>query len=122
MSKKIIVIDHDQDTVDILSYLLSDEGYEVTGSISTAILDQLPVINPDYIFIDTWFPGNSKGELCRQIKLQPETAHIKVILLSTHFQLPELAARALADNYIPKPFDIDHVYRLTREDTMVRAS
>jgi CheY-like chemotaxis protein len=115
MYKKIIVIDHDRDTVDILTYLLGDEGHEVIGSISTDILDGLARINPEIIFMDTRLPGNGNDQFCREIKLNSPTAHIKVIVLSTDPQLPELAFKALADSYIAKPFDIEQVYQLTRD-------
>jgi len=111
MPKKIIIIDHDQDTVDILTYMLTDWGYTVTGFMTLDITRVLE-IKPDLILIDTWLPGNFKGAFCKELKSDERTWNINIILLSTQNNLPEIAKECLADDYLAKPFDIDDINKI----------
>jgi two-component system alkaline phosphatase synthesis response regulator PhoP len=59
--------------------------------------------------------------ICKFVKQNPATAHIRVILISAHNGLPEIARSCLADGYIEKPFDIDVLLKLIRLQTKTPA-
>ena len=63
---------------------------------------------PDLIFMDNWLPDISGIEATRLIKANHELKDIPVIYFSANSNISELAAEAKADDYIAKPFDIDH--------------
>jgi len=109
MSKKILVIDNDQDILDIISFILEENGFNIVLSRSANVLNDVLQIRPDLILLDDW-PDRSKGnQLCKNLKESHTTSHIPVIILSTLSDLAQAAADCGADNYIQKPFDIDYL-------------
>ena len=64
---------------------------------------------PDLIVSDIVMPGKSGIELCRQVKSDPRTLHIPVILLTAHSEEEQelLGYETGADAYLAKPFSLD---------------
>jgi CheY-like chemotaxis protein len=46
------------------------------------------------------------GEYCAEIKADPSTRHIPVLMVSAEPQLPGIAEEACAEGYIEKPFGL----------------
>jgi CheY-like chemotaxis protein len=90
--------------------------------VSTAVdgqdcLDKVAEINPDVITLDVMMPRLDGWETAVQLRQAPETAHIKVLLITARAQEVDKArgARFGADAYLTKPFDPDEMIRLVRE-------
>ncbi|MBW4889421.1 response regulator [Mucilaginibacter sp. HMF5004] len=115
MAKKIIVIEDNHDILDMISYILEDEGYEVLPSLNSEPLKDIETSKPDLILLDDWLPDSYGHRLCATLKQNPVTAHIPVLLISSVINLPELAKKANADGFITKPFDIDHLISMVKE-------
>jgi DNA-binding response OmpR family regulator len=107
MGKKILIIDDDQDILDLIEYLLKENGFDVVASLSAKVLDDVLEIKPDLILIDDWLEDTSGHELCLSLKNDPATKHIPVVIISATMNLEQLSKSCSADNYIEKPFDID---------------
>jgi len=82
------------------------------------LLRRLPEVRPDVVICDVIMPGLEGYEVCQQIKSDPATLHIPVILLTGTFE-PFDRDRALAagcSEIITKPFEarklVDTVERL----------
>ena len=77
--------------------------------------------NPDGILSDLQMPGINGIEFCRQLKRDPETRHIPVVLMTAHKSEPKLRVEALeagADDFVAKP--IDNIELATRLKVMFR--
>lgn len=111
MRRKILVIEDDPDILEILSIILSGEGYEVIPSLTGDIVANLPVILPDLILLDLNLKGTKKtgAEICTLIKTQTATRKIYVIIVSGEPDVRHIAQSCGADSYIKKPFDIDEI-------------
>ncbi len=109
---KIVVIEDNPDILDIMGYILKDEGYEVISSPDAKIVDNLAEVNPDLVLMDELLPGARGSELCLRIKQDEQTKHIPVILVSTIPHLDKLAVKCYADGYLEKPFSIVHLSEL----------
>ncbi|HEY0433723.1 MAG TPA: response regulator, partial [Chitinophagaceae bacterium] len=48
-------------------------------------------------------------DLCHQLKTDPATTHIPVIMISAHPNAKEICLKAGADEFIPKPFDMHDI-------------
>ena len=106
--KKILLIEDDVDTIDMVEIMLQGAGYAVIKINRLIDLKEITVINPNLIIIDFLLPYRLGNELCAEIKSDPGTKHIPVILYSASSLLRKVAEECRADAYIPKPFDLDH--------------
>jgi CheY-like chemotaxis protein len=61
---------------------------------------------PELIFLDWSMPGSDGVEVCRALRDDPRTAHIKIVMLTARADEGdrETALAAGADDYITKPF------------------
>jgi len=111
MSKIIMVIEDDTDIRETITYALKEEGYEVIASEDARILKNLLNHNPDLILLDNWlsdWKSDAAGhQLSAQIKSDPATSHIPVIIISAVSNIEEIAASGKADSYLRKPFDLN---------------
>lgn len=105
-SKKIIIIDNDHDILRIMEYILLEEGYDVQTATDAIALDVLAADPPGLILLDIWLDDSSGYDMCKQIKSNPGTAHIPVIMISAINNLAATAKLCGADAYLDKPFDV----------------
>lgn len=105
-------MDRDKDILEIITYILTDRGYEVVSSpTEDGILKQILEFNPDAILLDIIRPSIEGTELCRAIKSTATTKHIPVIVLSTHTKVAAVK-EVCADEIVPKPFDISELVHI----------
>lgn len=105
---KIIIIEDDQDMLNFLRMML-DTDYDIyTATDGRQGLDMIRDVFPDIILTDLMMAGMDGLELCRNIKGNPLTSHIPVVILTarssddTHQQAYETGA----DSYLTKPFSV----------------
>jgi two-component system phosphate regulon response regulator PhoB len=110
MAKKVLVIEDDKDIRDAVTLALEDEGYEVISSDNAKILKQLDVVAPDIILLDNWltdWSSDANGQqLSKDLKTNPATSHIPVVIVSAVSNIKEIAEAGMADGYLKKPFDL----------------
>ncbi|WP_295771339.1 response regulator [uncultured Mucilaginibacter sp.] len=106
MEKHILIIEDDADIKDILTAILSEEGYQITAILeANDIIKTVLEIKPDMIITDYILHGINGGEYCSQIKNHPETSHLPVIILSGYGKVLESLGHYGADMIINKPFE-----------------
>jgi DNA-binding response OmpR family regulator len=115
MSKKIIIIEDDQDILDIMTYILTDEGYEVLGSRDSQVLKEVHLHQPMLILMDNRLNDGFGKDFCKKLKNNPETRHVPVALISANPGLEEMALESHADVYLKKPFDITELIELVKK-------
>ncbi|MFO7576419.1 MAG: response regulator [Pelovirga sp.] len=107
MQKKILIVEDEESLLKLESILLSTKGYMVQGVASgLAALKAIGENLPDLVLLDVMLPELDGFEVCQQIKSNPQTRHIPVILLTAR-KSPEDVARGRevgADQYMTKPF------------------
>lgn len=108
---KILVFDDDEAISDALCMLLELEGFEVQTSEDDDFFEKIASFQPDVVILDIWLSGTDGRELCSQLKQQPETAHIPVILFSASRNLAKSVKASKADAFVEKPFEIETVLK-----------
>jgi two-component system alkaline phosphatase synthesis response regulator PhoP len=104
---KILVVDDEIYIVHILDFSLGMEGYEVVTALDgEQALQKVKTEQPDLIVLDIMMPKLDGYETCKQLKSDPATKHIPVILLSAKGRNVDqrLGFDVGADDYITKPF------------------
>jgi DNA-binding response OmpR family regulator len=104
---RILIVDDDWASVDILHRLLHDEYTLKTAGTGDECLAQLTDFKPELVLLDIMMPGISGHEACRRIKFSPQGDSVRIILVSAKETIVDhvRASDALADDYLLKPFD-----------------
>jgi len=108
---RILAVDDDpMNRIVVMEYLEEDYDLIVVAS-GQECLDTLPTFRPDIVLLDIMMPGIDGYEVCRQIKADPRSRHVKVILVSAKAMLEERLEgyEAGADDYVTKPFSGDEL-------------
>jgi DNA-binding response OmpR family regulator len=106
--QKVLVIDNDPDTVEIISVVLQEEIHlDVIGLENMPDISHLKSISPDLLILDELLNHTRGSEICTQVKANDSTAGIPVLLISALYNIEKIAADCNADGFIQKPFDID---------------
>ena len=107
MSAKILVVDDEEDMVQLVSYNLRVNGYEVM-SANTG-LDALAKARkslPNLIILDLMLEGMDGYSICEILRSQPATADLPIIMLTAlSGQIARLNGLAVgANEFLTKPF------------------
>jgi len=103
---KVLVVDDEPDIIEILTYNLEKEGYEVkSASDGVKAVHTATKFKPDVILLDIMMPNQDGVETCRQIRDIEELKSTFIIFLTARSEeYSEVAAFDVgADDYITKP-------------------
>jgi DNA-binding response OmpR family regulator len=108
--KTIFIVEDETGIRDALQLLLSFENYDVRSfSTVEAFNNRDQSVVPDIFILDVMLPDGLGTDLCNQLKESPETSNIPVMIISAHAKSENVTQSCQADEFIPKPFDIDDV-------------
>lgn len=108
--KTIFIVEDETGIRDALQLLLSFENYDVRSfSTVEAFNNRDQSLVPDIFILDVMLPDGLGTDLCNQLKEAPETSNIPVMIISAHAKAENVTQSCQADEFIPKPFDIDDV-------------
>lgn len=121
MVPKIAVVEDEEALSVLLRYNLEAEGYDVdTISRGDEAEIRLQERIPDLLILDWMLPGVSGIELCRRLRMRPETERLPIIMLTARGEESE-RVRGLAtgaDDYVVKPFSTPEL--MARVKAMLR--
>jgi DNA-binding response OmpR family regulator len=116
--RKIVIVDDDRETREMLTLALELEGYVVEQAANgLRLISSLHVDRPDLILLDVMMSWIDGFELCRSIKKNDEFKDIPVIFISAR-KTGEDVQKGLgagAADYFTKPVDIDRLSARIRE-------
>lgn len=106
---KVLLVEDEPAQREVLAYNLEAEGFDViqadNGEDALLLVDE---DNPDMVILDWMMPKVSGIEVCRRLKMRPETRSIPVIILSARADEVD-RVRGLetgADDYVIKPYSM----------------
>jgi len=111
MKKTIMVVDDEKDIVDLLSYNLTKEGFNViTARNGQEALDRVKQ-KPDLVILDVMMPEMNGLQVIQEMKKNKSTVSIPVILLTAKgSETDEIVGLEVgADDYIVKPVKIGKI-------------
>jgi CheY-like chemotaxis protein len=115
---KILVVDDDALNQRLMQLLLAREGYEVdTASNGVEALEAVKRQKYDVVFMDLQMPVMDGIETSRRIRAWENGGQHTFIVALTASYLPERGQElfeAGIDNYISKPFELEHIKRLLK--------
>jgi DNA-binding response OmpR family regulator len=109
---KILVVDDDIDILSVMEILLSMKGFDVeVTSKGESTFSKIESFKPDLILLDVLISGHDGRAICKQLKANPETSNIPVIMFSAHPGAAATIADYGADDFIAKPFDVNNLMK-----------
>ena len=125
LRKPILVADDDDATLEGLTELLGEFGYQVVAARDGQVAMDLIVggLKPALFIVDLAMPNLAGGEFLKYVQSDPELRFVPVLVITGS---PELIGRTVADAIVPKPVNLiellAHVRRLTSRKHSARAS
>jgi len=113
--EKILLIDDESSVREVLSDVLSDEGYEILEAVDG--IEGLRIMKTemvDLVFLDIWLPQMGGIDVLKILK--EEYPLVSVLIISGHANV-DLAVKAIkigAFDFLEKPLDLTRVLTLTR--------
>ena len=117
MTPRILIVEDEASLQELLAYNLERAGFAVEQAYDadearTMIAEQAP----DLVLLDWMLPYMSGLELCRQLRRQPATANLPIVMLTARVEERDRlhGLDTGADDYITKPFSVDELIARVR--------
>jgi len=110
MSKKILIVDDNELMVEVVTYILMNNGYDVVSiNNSDELFKSIKKTHPDLVILNAGQPGINGNEICQLIKLNNTTQNLPVIMFSVDDEATDdsLGQWGAPDDILYKPFDIN---------------
>lgn len=120
----ILVVDDDPDLVESIAMKVESHNFQVAKAYDgVEAWEKIKDERPDLIILDVMMPRKNGYELCDELKKDDQYKDIVVVLLTavgdavtttkyTHFG----GKTTLADDFIPKPIDLDRLMEIVKEN------
>ena len=105
--KHILVVEDEEDILELVSFNLKKEGYQVKGVTSGEEgLEEVRRKIPSLIILDLMLPGVDGFDVCKSLKGDPTTKTIPIIMLTARSDEADIVIglELGADDYLTKPF------------------
>lgn len=113
----VFVVEDEPDLRSMLKIVLQAHGYRVTD-VGTArqALDLVAEHSPDLVILDMLLPDGNGLEVCRHMRSNPSQQHVPILMISAWAHPADVSAcfAAGANDFLPKPFDLDALLSLIR--------
>jgi CheY-like chemotaxis protein len=118
-----LVVDDDPDLVEAVSMHLENEDFRVAKAYDgVEAWDRIKEERPDLVILDVMMPRKNGYAVCDEMKKDPQYKDITVVLLTavgeavpttkyTHMD----GKTSLADDFIPKPIDLDNLMEIVKD-------
>ena len=108
MSARVLVVDDVEANRRLLHAKLAHQYFEVTQAVDGLdAVEKARAIEPDIILLDVMMPRMDGFEACRELKFDPRTEHIPIVMLTAlHEREDRLKGlKAGADDFLTKPIN-----------------
>ncbi len=102
----VLVVDDEEGFLQIIQVILKRAGYKtLTASNGLEGRDMIYNHRPDVVILDDMMPGMTGGEVCMQVKSDPQVQHIPIIMYSAGAKVrnPEYIHQIGANGVLFKP-------------------
>jgi CheY-like chemotaxis protein len=116
----VLVVDDERDIQRVSTRVLEGLGYGVIiARNGPEGLELAAEYMPELILVDALMPKMDGREMCRQVKTNPKTAKIKVVVMTAFYKDAKYRTEGMrvyhADDYLAKPLDLAQMQALLRK-------
>jgi len=114
---RVLVVDDDDVIRQLITVNLELEGFEVVPAVDGQdALDKVKDAHVQVVTLDVMMPRVDGWEAAARLRADPQTAHVKIVLLSARAQEADIqrGEKIGVDAYLTKPFDPDELIETVR--------
>jgi CheY-like chemotaxis protein len=118
---RVLIADDNEPNRELLEAYLTGVECEIATAVDGRdTLDKVASFQPDVILLDVMMPKLSGFEVCQQLKSQPETSRIMILMVTALGELGDIerAVDAGTDDFLSKP--VNRVELVKRVENMLR--
>jgi DNA-binding response OmpR family regulator len=106
----ILVIEDDRDILDAIRLILESRGYVVVALDRVEkMAAEVELRVPHLVLLDIWVGGGDGREAAKWLRRHEPTKNVPIIMVSANMATQQIAKEVKADDFILKPFDLDHL-------------
>src|SRR5215510_2150814 len=105
--KKVLIVEDEKDILQLVKMYLEKEGFRtVTAASGAEALGQVRSERPDLVVLDLMLPEIDGLEVCKRLRVAPQTALLPIIMLTAKSEESDtvVGLELGADDYVGKPF------------------
>ncbi len=122
---RVLVVDDERETLDILGLFLELSGYKPCTTLnSKEAITLAEAEHPDCVLLDVMMPGLNGFDLCKMMRSHPTTTDLPIMFVTAYapMDLEDRRRDAGADMVLMKPFGMDNLIRAVEEVMGMRGS
>jgi len=112
MKYRILIADDDPGIRDIFKIVLTKAGYDIEVKEDANEIFENKFRIPDLFLVDKLLSGIDGLDICHYLKTNEQTSHIPVIMVSATPDIGIAAAKAGADDFVEKPFELSYLLKV----------
>lgn len=123
MSMRVLVVDDEKDTLNLLRTILNISGFSpITTLNSIEAIEIAEAERPDVVLLDIMMPDLDGFTLCRMMRANPATADLPILFVTAYeaIDIEERRIEAGADLLIHKPIDMKGLVRSIHQAIEIR--
>ncbi len=113
-SEKILIVEDSPTAMLQITTILQKRGAELVHAVDgEEALQKAAESMPNLIVLDVILPKKNGFQVCRQLKTEPQTQDIKILMLTSKIQESDRfwGLKQGADDYMTKPFEADDLLK-----------
>lgn len=119
--RTVLIVDDDEDLLILIQHALSVEGFDpICSPNGVNIMSIVTRKHPDIVLLDIHMNGTDGVAICKELKLNPETATTPIIMFSANDNIKAISRECGANGYITKPFNSNHFRETLRRVLLQR--
>lgn len=119
--RTVLIVDDDEDLLILIQHALSVEGFDpICSPNGVNIMSIVTRKHPDIVLLDIHMNGTDGVAICKELKLNPETASTPIIMFSANDNIKAISRECGANGYITKPFNSNHFRETLRRVLLQR--
>ena len=115
MRKRILILEDETKILELVEMILGEEGYDAVAINHYEPLDYIIDLAPELILLDVRLSSGYGHLLCKDIKADPITSGIPVVLISGSHNLEAIAKDCKADGFLSKPFSVEGLINTVKQ-------
>ncbi|MGH2447131.1 MAG: response regulator [Chloroflexota bacterium] len=115
MPKRVLVVEDERDVAELVSTVLSMEGFEAYISSGPQALADALSFQPDVVLLDLMMPEVDGFEVARRLRAHQVTEGLPIVVMTAMHDAALRAKQIGTELFLPKPFDINELVRIVEE-------